>query len=432
MEWTEQQIRYVIQDMTSENPLACRALFKIADVEFTGKVPTMAVSLSGNPILKINLDFCRKHLRSENDVKAVLLHEFLHVLLLHTEKYKISNPLLNIALDAIINSIIYRYKGMDYAGFFARFYKWEGISLLLRPELPDDELPDDELPEWSDLHEKIYEGKYCADDLYELLVYLKDKINKKEARKIMLLGNHSRENISEEAKEVLDGILKKMDGVLIWNKPQTRGVGAKLNTEEKEIVKYKRNRWELSTLSLLKKSLLPDSRSKNETAIQEVMLPILSSLDRRSMARFKYSGMIPISKNESVQPAPSLLATIYLDVSGSMHSEMDALISLLYHFRSYIKMPIWVFSNEVAEARFRDGMLEYDSTAGTSIEPVFNHIRKNKIGKSLIVSDGYVEGINDLMIRGLRVENINVLVSANGNPQKFMDVRIPYLQLETL
>jgi len=135
MEWTEQQIRYVIQDMTSENPLACRALFKIADVEFTGKVPTMAVSLSGNPILKINLDFCRKHLRSENDVKAVLLHEFLHVLLLHTEKYKISNPLLNIALDAIINSIIYRYKGMDYAGFFARFYKWEGISLLLRPEL---------------------------------------------------------------------------------------------------------------------------------------------------------------------------------------------------------------------------------------------------------------------------------------------------------
>ena len=150
------------------------------------------------------------------------------------------------------------------------------------------------------------------------------------------------------------------------------------------------------------------------------------------MARFKYSGIIPISKNEGTKPAPSQLANIYLDVSGSMSSEIDALISLLYHFRSYIKMPLWVFSNEVVEARFSDGKLEYDSTGGTSIEPVFDHMRKNKIEKSLVVSDGYVETITDFMIRELRRENINVLVSAGGNPGNFMDVRIPYLQLQKL
>ena len=91
MKWSEQQIKYIIQDMMDENPLACRALFSISEVKFTNKVPTMAVSLAEHPVLNINLTFCRQHLQSEEDVKAVLLHEFLHVLLLHTEKYKVGD-----------------------------------------------------------------------------------------------------------------------------------------------------------------------------------------------------------------------------------------------------------------------------------------------------------------------------------------------------
>jgi predicted metal-dependent peptidase len=142
--------------------------------------------------------------------------------------------------------------------------------------------------------------------------------------------------------------------------------------------------------------------------------------------------MIPMSINKSTKPAFSQLATIYLDVSGSMSEEIDELISLLYHFRTYIKMPLLVFSNEVVPARFKDGKLEYESTGGTSIGPVFDHLRQNNIKKSLIVSDGYVEKIDDFMLRNLRRENINVLVSANGNPQKFMEMKIPYLQLEKL
>lgn len=428
MNWTEQQIKYIIQDFTDENPLACRALLMITDIEFTVKIPTMAVSLSKNPVLKINLTFCREHLQSEDDVKAVLLHEFLHVMLLHTVKYKTSNPLLNIALDAIINSIIFRYKGMQYANFFVRFYKWEKMSFLLRPE--DRRRWRSFDYEWIDIHRRIYDGKYGGDDLYELLVYLKDKINMKDIEKISLLGNHCDEEISEESKDILDGIIKKMDGTMIWNKSGVRGIGGKLNREEVEVIRHKKNKWEQSTLALLKKNLLPDEKFKNETVIYETMLPVLSSSDRRSIARFKYSGLIPIARNESTRPVPSHLATIYLDVSGSMSSEIDALISLLFHFRSYIKMPLMVFSNEVTEARFNKGKLEYESSGGTSIGPVFDHLRKNKIGKSLIVSDGYVEAIDDFMLRELRRENISVLVSASGNPEKFMDMKIPYLQLE--
>ena len=432
MNWTEQQIKYIIQDFTEENVLACRALFMITDIEFTTKISTMAVTLSKNPVLKINLEFCNNHLQLENDVKAVLLHEFLHVLLLHTLKYKTSNTLLNIALDAIINAIIFRYKGMQYAAFFARFYQWEKISFLLRPQGDNPWRGFDS--DWIDIHRQIYDGKYCADDLYELLVYLSDKIATNTFDEIILLGNHTDEEkeISNELKEVLDGIMQKMDGTLIWNKSELRGIGRKLNVEELQVARYKKNRWAKSTIALLKKSLLPDNKLKTDTEIHEMMLPVMSSSDRRAIARFKHSGMIPMSINKSTKPAFSQLATIYLDVSGSMSEEIDELISLLYHFRTYIKMPLLVFSNEVVPARFKDGKLEYESTGGTSIGPVFDHLRQNNIKKSLIVSDGYVEKIDDFMLRNLRRENINMLVSANGNPQKFMEMKIPYLQLEKL
>jgi len=432
MKWTEKQIGYIIQDMIEENPLACRALLGISEIVFTEKVPTMAVSLSARPVLNINPKFCNQHLESENDVKAVLLHEFLHVLLRHTEKYKISTPLLNIALDAIINSIIFRYKGLEYADFFRRFYKGRGIQTLLKP-IPVEEfniyLPTDGF--WLDLNRKIYSGKFCADDLFELLTYLRKKITKRELLEIILLGNHDdHAKIPANIRDILDETLKKMDGVLIWSKPNLRGNDVERKSENLEIQKFKMRKWEKSTFRLLKKSLVEDKRAKTEMSSSETILPVLSSSDRRALARFNFSSIIPLSKTEYLTKTTSQRASIYLDVSGSMSSEIEAIVSLLSSFRPYIKMPLWVFSNEVEEARFVKGKLEYKTTFGTSISCVFDHLRKTKTKKCLIVTDGYVENINDSMLDNLRREDIRVLVSADGNPSIFQQVGIPYLQLE--
>jgi predicted metal-dependent peptidase len=426
MKWTEKQIRYVVQDMASENALACRALFDISEVVFTREVKTMAVTLTTKPSLKINLDFCCQYLETENDVKAVLLHEFLHVLLLHTEKYSGMDPLLNIALDAIINAIIYRYKGMDYAGFFVRFYKWERLTFLLRSQAQEKPLE----KEWMKIHEEIYKGRYCADDLYELLDYLRRNATSTESVNVFLLGDHSGNKISPGMKKLLDGIMKKMDGTLIWNTPSSRGTGGKLTIENEMINKYRKGKWEQTTMNILKKCLLPDNKTKTGMESREVMMPGLSSTDRRAMARFKHSGMVPFSKNEIISRVAVEQATIYLDVSGSMSEEINALISLLHFFRSHIRMPFYVFSGEVAEARFKKGQLEYKTSSGTAIEPVFEHIRMNKIRKSLVVSDGYIEKITPAMISGLNKESIHILISSNGNPEKFTEAGFTYAQLE--
>ncbi len=426
MKWTEKQVRYIVQDMAAENALACRALFEISKVVFTEKVRTMAVTLSQNPVLHINLEFCSEYLESENDVKAVLLHEFLHVLLMHTEKYSTIDPLLNIALDAIINAIIYRYKGMDYAEFFVRFYKWEKITFLLRPRGYDNALE----KEWMDIHDRIYKGNYCADDLYELLDYLRKKTGSEKYDEVFLLGDHSDPVISSKMKKVLDGIMKKMDGTLIWNNPVSRGAGEKLSKEDEQVRKFKNRKWQHATMPILEKCLLPDNRIKTADTSREVVMPVLSSSDRRAMARFKYSGMVPFSKNESIVMVAKEQAVVYLDVSGSMSGEIDDLISLLHFFRVHIHMPLYVFSGEVAEATFKNGRLVYGTCYGTRIEPVFEHIRKNRIRKSLIVSDGYIEKITPGMTNGLVKGNIHVLISSYGNPQEFEQAGITWSQLD--
>jgi len=432
MNWTENQIHFIIQDLIEENPLACSGLFKVSAIEFSNKVDTMAVSIAAKPILYINLDFCRKHLECENDVKAVLLHEFLHVLLLHTEKYSFNSPLLNICLDAIINAIIYRNQGMEYAGFFARFYKWEKLSFLLRPKCNEMPLED----EWMDIHKRIYEGKYCADDLLELLEYLQQKMKIRGAEKIVLLGNHdsNRGTVSSEVSEVLDNVLRKMNGVKIWNKSKAICSGINTDKEYIRVENYLEHKWDTSTFAILKKCLLPDHKRKPVLETGAIASPVLTGSDKRSLSKYLWSGIVPFSVHQTdiYHPGPDEKAHVYLDVSGSMKAEIDRLVNLLYHFRKFIKNPIWVFSNDVKEAFFIRNKLEYITSYGTKIEPVFDHMRANKIKRALIVTDGYVERIPGTMLEGIDSKKIQVLISAEGNPTQFEHNKISYKRLDKL
>lgn len=425
MNWTENQIRHIVAEFAEENAFACNALFKICEIRFTDQVPTLAVTISRNPTLLINKSFLDEHAINENDIKCVLMHEFLHVLLQHTEKYKFNTPLLNIALDSIINSIIHRVYGIHFSEFFSRLYKNVGIKILLRP--PDDaENVSDDL---ASIKEDVYEGKFSGDNLYELLQYLLQKgvITSKET--ILLVGNHSPSEISPENQKILDEILKKMDGSLIWNKPGTRGSANGLKEEEKRIEKMKVDKWRNSTHSILKKCLTDDDKKKNKLSEKKIFIPVLSNTDRRAIASYSFNKIIPLSANIISLPQSSETVNIYFDVSGSMDIEIDLIISLLHSFRNEIKKPLWVFSDAVSEATFQNGSLAYRSSGGTSISCVFDHIKKMKFKKSVIITDGYTEDINALMLAGINTKNIWAIVSSKGNPSQFEKNKIKYHQL---
>ncbi len=95
-------------------------------------------------------------------------------------------------------------------------------------------------------------------------------------------------------------------------------------------------------------------------------------------------------------------------------------------------MPLWVFSNEVEKAAFKDGKLVYNSTGGTSVSCVFDHIRVNRFRKNLIVTDGFTETITEQMIKSISLEKLWVIVSANGDATEFNRHHIKYTQLKKI
>ena len=55
--FTEENFHSVYGELIDENPLAVRAVLRILDVEFTERVPTLAVTLEERPRLLVNLAF---------------------------------------------------------------------------------------------------------------------------------------------------------------------------------------------------------------------------------------------------------------------------------------------------------------------------------------------------------------------------------------
>jgi hypothetical protein len=421
MRWTEQHVGGILADLADEDYFACQALFRITRVEFTKNVPTLAVSLTSRPVLYVNKEFLDEQAVSEDDVKAVLMHEFLHVVLQHTSRYEQSDPLLNIALDAIINSIIHRTYGHRFSDFFKRIYGTEGMEVLLRPA--DSQTL---VVPWKNLHDLVYTGKLAADDLYELLFST-------NVVEMLLIGNHGSisTEISEENRRILGKILEKMDGTRIWDRDTKPG---KSDLELLEMQRIKRRnlaQWKRETRRLLEQCLLPD-KSRTEDGSHPLLLPFLNTGDRRAFAQLRGSGFLPFSTHATIRSIPTETVTVYLDVSGSMSPEIDHLLTLLSDLRSSIRKPLWVFSNIVERAVFRNGSIEYKSTGGTSISSVFEHIRQNRFRRSLIVTDGYVEAISDDMLEGVSIEGLRVLISANGQGAAFQQKNIRYYQLKQL
>ena len=431
MAWTEQTIRAIVSDMAAENPLACKALLDISAVEFTNSVPTMAISLEERPVLRINLTFCREHLTTESEVKCVLLHEFRHVLLLHHRNYKENTPLLNIALDAVINAIIHRMKGTEYSGFFERFYTWKMPTLLLRPRpLVFEEYHIPEVPDnWIMTHKLLYEGKVTAADLLERLEHdLKPLLE--QVCSTMLIGNHSGSKRAKLPDRLYEALRTRLGDLPSIFYPGTEGGTVTKAAETRQ--QFRINKWRAQAMAALRRCVIPDHRGMTGLREETVILPVLSLGDRRASMRAFTSRLMPFARHQVKVPQPDERCVVYLDVSGSMDKELQQLLSLLNMLKRFIRMPLYTFSNIIAPAKFVNGRIELTTTGGTAIGPVFDHIRKNRFKRALIITDGFVEEITPAMTAGLDLNKIHVLVSAEGTTVKFDQLNMPYRQLSRI
>ena len=225
----EQEFRAIYLELLDENPFAARAALKVLRLEFTRDVPSLAVTLEEQPRMLVNLAFVARHCRGSREVKAAVCHEFLHVLLRHTERFKRLDRVQNIALDAVINAIIHRDLGPGYSSLMSRLYAQEkGLGRLLRPP-KDGELygcwrpgPDSVLlTVWGGVHS----GTLVADDV---LAVARDLPRNQMYVRAPLLGNHEDDGRLESGAlpgvlaDALDRGLKSMNGHGIWRAPKGR------------------------------------------------------------------------------------------------------------------------------------------------------------------------------------------------------------------
>ncbi|MDP6670093.1 MAG: hypothetical protein QF492_09365 [Candidatus Krumholzibacteria bacterium] len=448
----EKLFRSIYRELIDENPVAMRAVLKILKVEFTDQVPSLSVTCEKPSRLRVNLDFLRENCRTEAHVKAVLIHEFLHVLLRHTETYDSVTPALHLATDSVINAIIHRKFGEEYSSLFSSFYAdVPGYHRLLRPMTTEEEPPyekvtcfaqamalshklkqlsEEEKKERSlkNIWQSLYEGSLMVEDIRGLAEDLQ-----LPGYDVFLIGNHEElgkgaleeieagpdvspaENGDDALKEALGRVLETMDQKCLWNDGKGRGSGGPLKGIK--VRKWETSLWKEETLEILK-SLLVHGRGlgrKSEEDVTGYLLPYCSESDRRAALRSLWSTFLPVARWEGVQTVSSNAAQVYLDVSGSMEGELEAIVCLLSRLSQWIRKPLLAFSTTVSRAKIHRGELQTDSTGGTSINCVLEHIAKTRPRAALIVTDGEVEEPDPQLLEKLSGVRLHAIITSGGS-----------------
>ena len=422
------------QEIIEENPFAVRAVLKVLQVEFTETVPTLAVTCETRPRLLVNLAFLKRHCRTDQHVKAVICHEFMHVLLRHTERFAALSPAEHLAFDAVINAIIHRELGDDYSEFMSRYYATEkGVRRLLRPPTRTERTPyfgskSPLMRAWASL----YNGWLIADDIVDLARDVLDPNDTTLAQR--LIGGHDHTEfvgeLPEVLEEALDRALKSMNGSGIWRSPKRRGVGADAYHAAIPEASQGVQLWQRETLEVLRRHLLPDPKAvRHDTRPRHFTVPVLSPGDRRATLRALWSPLLPEALWSTEQRLRSGTAQVYLDVSGSMNAEMPLIIGLLARLGSFIRKPLWAFSDVVAKAKIVNGRLLTDTTGGTSMACVLKHIAEKRPAAAIVVTDGYIETLSPALLTGVRGTRLHAIVTRDGSPAILQRAGISYSQL---
>jgi len=451
------RLRALVHELMDENPFAIRAVLRIVGLELTDEVPTACVTNEERPRLRVNPAFVERHCRTDEQVKALLCHEYLHVLLKHTSLPGPLTPARHLALDAVINAMIHRQLGEAYSSLMSEYYQREqGPGQLLRPMTQREAdrwrlaaLPYGQragVPSWWSAWAGLYAGKVLADDVEELARDLGRRevgdpsesggagdaggrgVALPEVRD--LLGNHAEDvPLPAALEDALERARREMNGGGIW-----RNAGPGANPYEL-LVNPKRvalAEWKAKTLAVLRKHLEPAAGAPRTPSAVSARLPVLSPSDRRAFLKATWSPFLPEAEWAATRSRPEGRAQVYLDVSGSMNAEMPLIVGLLGQLSSWIRRPFWAFSTEVVPAVIEGGALRANTSGGTSLECALRHIEKTRPSCAVIVTDGYIERIERKRVAAIAGTQLHAIVTRDGNPSELSRAGMPYSQLGRL
>ena len=403
-------IKALAYELIEDNPMAIRALLRLVSIEASTEVPTAAVTRSASPRLLVNLDFIARHCHTDQEIKALILHEYLHVLLGHTDLTEPLTPNLHLALDAVINAMIHRQLGPEYSSFMSRFYaKAEGVWRWLRPPdgrermLIEHALPTEPDQLFLSLWNALYSGRLVVADLREVGDTISPMLQISLAQLMdYLLGDHQaleegagkagnegegKGELPQGLKDALDEVRKALGPNGLFG-DRKAGSGGPVESLHRQATTAE-STWRCETHALLKRMVVTNpGRGIAREAPSVGALPVLSTSDRRGVLKSLWSPHLPMNEWVVQRPVKSGAVQVYLDVSGSMNNILPPLLDLLRQFGPVIERPFWGFSTVVRPAKLKDGGLLTQTSGGTSIDCVLAHIAQTNPKTALIVTDG--------------------------------------------
>lgn len=421
MKWPAEYVMEVLRDLNAENPMACRAFLNVSRVSFTTDIPTLAVTIDARPELLINPAFLEEHVRSENDLRFLLLHEYFHILFLHTGNENGSQPAMNLAMDAVINNTIHRMWGEELSSFADRYYEDVFPYNLLRPSWAQDYRCGKSVV-LSSIRFGLISGSMTSREICDIIT--ESGITLPEDLNGMLIGRHG-----GEGGEVKDLRLRLDDH--FRNVPELgRLFPERFEPRSRTVIRKEsgRNRMRIwkHAASMLARRIIEGARVASGAESEAgIMQPVPRGGDRRALCRL-YSGqeLMPFFTHPAANPVLNDRIHVFLDVSGSMSRELSYMARMLAENRDSIHTPVWGFSTFVTEIEIGPGeTLKYKSSGGTSIKPVFDWIRKNRISNAVILTDGYFEKITPEITEGIRTERVQFVITPGGRHQHLKPMR---------
>ncbi len=416
--------RHILLELIDDNALSCAGVLSLAALEFTAQIPTLEVSVGDRVTLRVNLNFIRRWAQSNAHVQALILHEFLHVVLNHTGYLGMVTETKNLAADAVINNIIRRKFPESVYSFFGHYYgkPLPPYSFLVPlSEEEHQELRASPKRDWAqEIRLNLLEGRLLAEDIEEIALEIpnRDSLYKMPPGRLFI-GSHptvGSKRYGDTSAEILDNPLRSFD---------TQGL-LRNTLWERRIPVEKRSRrlpdpveiWREKTLKLLKHFATPNPNvPAHNTALTDALLPLLSPADKRAFLKQMWCPFVPEAAHVISTTGQRDSCQIYLDVSGSMDVELNELVSLLHYLRHEIQRPFWAFSTHVVPAKFVAGRLETYSTGGTYIDSVFRHILNTRPGKAVVVTDGRFRNVTpadrETLLRAK--QSVAFLVTSRGD-----------------
>lgn len=422
---TVERVRALGLELAEDNPVGCRGLFAVAQLEASTDVDTACVSIGDTPPrLLVNLDFVRRHCLTQEHVQAILLHEYLHVLLRHTSALEFT-PLVNVAADIVINAVIHRNAGPLFSGFMASYYaNARGILRLLRPPTPDEgaawdacrtslrayggqphplvaelareltaSLPPGAPPATAQEAVRLlglwfcaYAGTSVLADVIETFNELQDVPWANFLRS--LLGDH-RALQDSGACGGRPGVPPHILGPTPGQLRRATAGGPLRNLMPDPSPGLVTDAWTRAVRRMLREVLRPDRAGAPRDA-EPALLPFLAPGDRRGAVVSTWSPLLPFSTWADAGRPKHASVPVYLDVSGSMFEDLPALVQVIHELGPNVRRPLRAFSTRVCDARVERGRLATRTTGGTDIQCVLDELARTKPATALLFTDGDV------------------------------------------